>query len=76
MHNMARLGDREVLCCKKAYKIWNVNIDNIVISKLVKAKTISKYLIVYLDKTIRLLVLIMNEWGHIFLNITIYNVSF
>ena len=35
---------------KKPIKIWDINIDNIVISKLVKAKTNSKYLIGYLDK--------------------------
>ena len=40
-------------------KIWDVNVDNIVISKLLKAKTSSKYLIGYLDKDISPLVLIM-----------------
>ena len=40
-------------------KIWDVNVDNIVISKLVKTKTNSKLLIGYLDKAIRPLVLIM-----------------
>ena len=44
---------------KKTLKIWDVNVDNIVISKLVKTKTNSKYLIGYLDKDIRPLVLIM-----------------
>ena len=44
---------------KKLIKIWDVNIDNIVISKLVKTKTNSKYLIGYSDKAIRPLVLIM-----------------
>ena len=44
---------------KKPIKIWDVNVDNIVISKLVKTKTNSKYLIGYLDKAIRPLVLIM-----------------
>ena len=34
-------------------KIWDVNVHNIVISKLVKTKTNSKYLIGYLDKAIR-----------------------
>ena len=59
---MVRFGDREI-AKEKSYvakipiKIWDV--DNIVISKLVKTKTNSKYLIGYLDKTIRLLVLIM-----------------
>ena len=40
-------------------KIWDAIVDNIVISKLVK--TNSKYLIGYLDKTIRPLVLKMPE---------------
>ena len=40
-------------------KTWGVNVDNIVISKLVKRKTNSKYLIGYLDKNIRSLVLII-----------------
>ena len=40
-------------------EIWDVNVDNIVISKLVKTKINSKYLIGYLDKTVRPLVLIV-----------------
>ena len=44
---------------KKPIKSWDVNVDNIVISKFVKTKTNSKYLIGYLDKDIRPLVLIM-----------------
>ena len=40
-------------------KIWNVNADNIVISKLVETKNNSKYLIGYLDEFIRPLVLIL-----------------
>ena len=38
-------GKRKFLCFKKFYNIWDVNFDNIVISKLVKAKTNSKYFI-------------------------------
>ena len=30
--------------------IWNVTVDNIVISKFVEPKTNSEYLIIYLDK--------------------------
>ena len=37
---------------KKTMKIWDVNVDNIVISRLVKTKTSSKYSIGYLDKAI------------------------
>ena len=48
----------KVLCCKKAYKICDIKVDNIVISNLVKTKTNSKYLIRYWGKAIRPLVLI------------------
>ena len=44
---------------KNPIKVWDVNVDNMVIWKLVKAKTNSKYLIGYWDKAIRPLVLIM-----------------
>ena len=45
---------------KKPIKLLDVNVDNIVISKLVKTKTNSKYLIgIKFDKAIRPLVLIM-----------------
>ena len=45
---------------EKPITIWDVNVDNIVISKLIKRKTNSKYLIGHLDKGIRALVLIMS----------------
>ena len=45
---------------KKPIKIWNVNVEIIVIPKLIETKTNSKYLIgIKFDKTIRPLVLIM-----------------
>ena len=44
---------------KKPIKIWDVNVDNKVISKLFKIKTNSMYLIGYLDKDIEPSVLIM-----------------
>ena len=44
---------------KQTMNIWNVNFGNILVSELVKTKTNSKYLIGYLDKVIRPLVLIM-----------------
>ena len=46
---------------KKPIKLRDVNVDNIVISRLVKTKTNSKRLIRYLDKAIRPLVLIMTK---------------
>ena len=60
-----RFGEKEIAeerfyAAKKPINIWDVNIDNIVILKLVKRKTNSKYLIrIKFDKAIRLLVLIM-----------------
>ena len=37
---------------KKPIKIWGVNVDNIVISKLVETKNNSKYFVEYLDEYI------------------------
>ena len=61
---MVRFGDGEkakekFYAAKRPMKIWDVNVDNILISKLVKTKTDSKHLIGYLDKAITPLVLIM-----------------
>ena len=53
-------GKRKVLCFKKSYNIWDVNFDNIFISKLVKVKTNSKYFIgMKFNKTTRPLVMII-----------------
>ena len=43
----------------KTINIWDVNVDNIVISKLVETKTNSEYQIGYLDKVIIPLVLVL-----------------
>ena len=61
---MMRFGEKKVAeemfyAAKETIKIWDVNVDNIVIPKLVKTKTNSKYLIGYSDKVIRALILIM-----------------
>ena len=60
---MFRFGEKKVTkekfyVAKKPIKIWYVNVDNIVISKLIETKTNSKCLIGYSDKAIRPLVLI------------------
>ena len=47
---------------QKDLKKWYVNVDNIVISKLLKTKANPKYSIGYLDKAVRPLVLIMRKW--------------
>ena len=46
---------------KKLIKFWDPNVYNIAFSKYVKTKTNSKYLIEFLDKAIRPLVLIMSR---------------
>ena len=56
---MLRFGQIFFYVAKKSTKIWDVNVENIVILKLVKTKTSSRYYIGYLDKAIRALVLIM-----------------
>ena len=61
---IVRFGEKEKqkqgLYYKKSIKIWDVNVDNIVVSNLTEMKTNSKYLIeIKFDKTIRPLVLIM-----------------
>ena len=55
---MFRFGETKVAkgkfyAVKKTINIWDVNVDNIVISKLVETKTNSKYLVEYLGKVIR-----------------------
>ena len=61
---MMRFEDREIAkekfyASKRPITVRDVNVDNIVISKLLKTKFDSKYLIGYLDKTISPLALIM-----------------
>ena len=53
------IAKEESYASKKTINIWDINIGNIVISKLIKTKTVYKYLIGYLDKSIRPLVLIL-----------------
>ena len=60
---MLRFGDIKVAKetyygTKKPIKDWDIDVNNIAISKLVKTKTNSKYLVGYLDEVIRPLVLI------------------
>ena len=50
---MLRFGETKIAkekfyAAKKPINIWDVNVDNIVISKLIKTKINSKYLIGYL----------------------------
>ena len=50
---------RKILFYTKNYIIWDVNVDDIVILKLVKTKANYRYLVGYLDEAIRPLVLII-----------------
>ena len=56
---MLRFGETKIATEKFYAAIWDVNGDNIVISKLVKTKTNSNYLIGYSDRAIKPLVLII-----------------
>ena len=51
---MLRFGEtkKTFYAAKKPINIRDVNVDNIVISKLIETETNSKYLIGYLDKAI------------------------
>ena len=44
---------------KKSITVWDVNVNNIVISELIEMKDNSKYLIGYLDEVIKPLVFIL-----------------
>ena len=61
MEREREIAKEKFYAAKKLIKIWDVNVHNIVILKLVNIKTIVKYLIRYLDKGIRALVLIMSK---------------
>ena len=71
---MLRFGETKVAKgknydVKKLIKIWYVDLNNIVISKLIKTKTKFKDAIGYLNKVMRPLVLIlskMSEYGKTF----------
>ena len=52
---MLRFGEKKIAkekfyVAKKPIKIWYVNVDNIIISKLIETKTNSKYFIRYFDR--------------------------
>ena len=54
-----KIANKTFYAARNIYNI--VNIDNIVISNLVETKTNSKYLLGYLDKVIRPLVLLLHK---------------
>ena len=56
-----KVKKEKLYAAKNFIKIWDANVDNIVISKLIERKTNFKYLIGHSDKPIRPLVLIMSK---------------
>ena len=72
---MVRFGEKEIAkekfyAAKRPVKVWNVNVDNIVVSKLTETKTNSKYLIgIKFDKAKRPLVLTMPKMSGVQCNI-------
>ena len=75
---MLRFGQTKIekenfYAAKKPIEMWDVNVDNIVISKLVTRKINSKYFIGYLDKDIKPLVLIMSKKSRYFKTFKVEN---
>ena len=75
---MLRFGQTKIAkeifyAAKKPIEMWDVNVDNIVISKLVTRKINSKYFIGYLDKDIKPLVLIMSKKSRYFKTFKVEN---
>ena len=58
-----KVAEKEFYDTKKTIKVWNVGVDNIVISKLFETKNNSKYFFGYLDEVKRLLVTIISQVG-------------
>ena len=54
-----KISKKDFYGAKRTVKIWDVNVDNIVISKLCETKKNSNYFIGHLDEVIRPLVLIL-----------------
>ena len=61
---MLRFGEtnvvKKIYDAKKAIKIWDINVNNVVTSKLVLKKNNCKYLVGSLDKVLRSIVLILS----------------
>ena len=58
-----KVTKEKIYGAKKVIKIWYVDPNNIVISKLIKTKTKSKDSIGYFDRVMRPLVLILSKMG-------------
>ena len=58
-----KVGKAEFCDVKRLIKIWDIKVENMVISKITEAKNNSKYFIKYSDDAMRPLVLILpHEW--------------
>ena len=58
-----KLAKENFYDAKNSIKIWDVDVSNIVVSRLIKTKTNYKYSIRYLDEVITKLVLTLSETG-------------
>ena len=61
MNSEREIAKERLYAAKSPITIWDVDVNNIVFSKLVKTKNDSEYLIGCLDKTTRPLVLKMSK---------------
>ena len=57
----AKVVKEEFQCVKNPIKIWDVDVDNMVISTLIETKIEFKYFSGYLDEVIRPLVLVLTK---------------
>ena len=57
----SKLAKEKIYAVKQPINIWDVNVNNIIISRLIEIKTNSKYLFGYLNKVIRTLLLIFGK---------------
>ena len=58
-----KVAKEKIYDAKKPIKIWDVDVNNIVISKFVETKNNLQPLIGYLDKIMKLLVLLLPKMG-------------
>ena len=61
--DLTKLAKEKFYDTKNSIKIWDVDVSNIVVSRLIKTKTNYKYLIRYLGEVITTLVLTLPKMG-------------
>ena len=57
----SKLAKEKIYAVKKPINIWDVNVHDIIISRLIETKTNSKYFFGYLNKAVRTLLLIFGK---------------